>query len=155
LDALAAHGVRDRRYQLVRAGGVYGGIIHLVGVWVLCSVFPAGRLSIDERELVLQARLEQLRLGVSFAEAGASALAKWGFSLEVCEAVARQLAPSLAENPRHRDLAGLLSRAIAVADWHYGVKNEVTLLRSDLTINDLEECNQRAAAKIGKVSFGF
>ncbi len=131
------------------------GIMHLVGVWVLCSVYPAGHLTIAERELVLQARLEQLRLGVSFAEAGAAALAKWGFAPPVCEAVARQLAPSLAENPTHRELARLLSRAVAVADWHYGVKNEKTLLRSDLTITDLDECNQRAAQRVARIGFGF
>jgi HD-like signal output (HDOD) protein len=130
------------------------GMMHLVGIWVLCSVFPAGHLSISERELALQARLEQLRLGVSFAEAGATALAKWGFASGICEAVGRQLAPSLAENPDHRELARLLSRAIAVADWHYGVKNEITLLRSDLTITDLEECNQRASALVARIGFG-
>ena len=131
------------------------GIMHLVGIWVLCSVFPAGELTIEERELALQARLEQLRLGVSFAEAGASALAKWGFSPEICEAVLRQLAPSLCENPDHRELARTLSRAVAIADWHYGVKNEKTLVRSDLTITDVEECNHRAAEKVAKIGFGF
>jgi HD-like signal output (HDOD) protein len=131
------------------------GIMHLVGIWVLCSVFPAGHLSIEARELALQARLEQLRLGVSFAEAGAVALAKWGFALQICEAVSRQLAPSLCENTEHRELARLLSRAVAVADWHYGVKNEKTLLRSDLTITDLEECNQRASDQVAKIGVGF
>lgn len=131
------------------------GMMHLVGIWVLCSVFPAGHLPIEERELALQARLEQLRLGVSFADAGAAALAKWGFAPGICEAVARQLTPSLAEDPAHRELARLLCRAVAVADWHYGVKNEKTLLRSDLTITDLEECNQRAAQRVARVGFGF
>lgn len=131
------------------------GIMHLVGIWVLCSVFPAGHMSITERELALQARLEQLRLGVSFAEAGAAALAKWGFDPQVCEAVGRQLTPSLAEDPQHRELARLLSRAVAVTDWRYGAKNEKTLLRSDLTINDLEECNERAQSKVARIGFGF
>ena len=131
------------------------GIMHLVGIWVLCSIFPAGRMSIDERELALQARLEQLRLGVSFAEAGAAALTQWGFAPQICDAVSRQLTPSLCENPEHRELARQLSRAVAIADWHYGVKNEKTLLRSDLTITDLEECNQRAAEQVAKIGFGF
>lgn len=131
------------------------GIMHLVGIWVLCSVFPAGHMSISERELALQARLEQLRLGVSFAEAGAAALAKWGFAPQICEAVGRQLTPSLADDPGHRELARLLSRAIAVTDWRYGIKNEKTLLRSDLTITDLEECNARAMQKVARIGFGF
>jgi len=131
------------------------GIMHLVGIWVLCSVFPAGQLSIEERELELQARLEQLRLGVSFAEAGAIALTKWGFAPPICEAVARQLAPSLSEDPEYRELARLLCRAVATTDWHYGVKNERTLVRSDLTITDLEECNQRASGQVAKIGFGF
>jgi len=131
------------------------GIMHLAGIWVLCSVFPAGHLSIADRELALQARLEQLRLGVSFAEAGAAALAKWGFAPAICEAVLRQLAPSVCEDPEHRELARLLSRSVAITDWHYGAKNERTLLRSDLTITDLEECNQRAVAKVAKIGFGF
>lgn len=131
------------------------GMMHLVGIWVLCSVFPPGHLTIEERELALQARLEQLRLGVSFADAGAAALVKWGFAPVICEAVARQLTPSLAENPVHRDLARLLCRAVAIADWHYGAKNEKTLLRSDLTITDLEDCNGRAVVAVGKIGFGF
>ncbi len=131
------------------------GLMHLVGIWVLCSVFPAGHRSISEQELAQQARLEQLRLGVGFAAAGAVALAKWGFAPVVCAAVGRQLTPSLAEDPAQRELARLLSRAIALADWHYGAKNETTLLRSDLTINDVEECNARAAAQVARVGFGF
>jgi len=130
-------------------------IMHLVGIWVLCSVFPAGDLSIEERELALQARLERLRLGVNFAEAGAAALEKWGFSPEICNAVAWQVVPSLSENAEHRTLARWIYRAVAIADWHYGTKNENTLIRSDLTITDLDECNQRAAAKVAKTSFGF
>jgi HD-like signal output (HDOD) protein len=131
------------------------GIMHLVGIWVLCSAFPAGGQSIAERELALQARLEQLRLGVSFAEAGAVALAKWGFAEAICEAVERQLTPSTCADPGHRELARLLSRAIAITDWHYGARNETSLLRSDLTITDLEECNQRAAEQVARVGFGF
>jgi HD-like signal output (HDOD) protein len=131
------------------------GIMHLTGIWVLCSAFPAGHLTITERELALQARLEQLRLGVSFADAGAAALMKWGFVPSICEAVARQLTPSICVEPEHRELARLLSRAIAITDWHYGVKNETSLVRSDLTITDLEECNQRASVKVASVGFGF
>lgn len=131
------------------------GIMHLVGIWVLCSVFPSGGKAIAARELALQAQLEQLRLGVNFAEAGGTALAKWGFAPQICEAVAGQIAPSLSCHPDHRELARLLQRAVAVTDWHLGVKNEKTLLRSDLTITDLEACNQRAAEKVAKVGFGF
>ena len=131
------------------------GIMHLVGVWVLCSIFPSGPLSIEERELELQARLEQLRLGVSFAEAGAAALAKWGFAPAICEAVGRQFTPSLSEQPEHRALAQTLCRAIAITDWHYGVKNEKTLLRSDLTFTDIEDCNRWASAQVTKIGFGF
>ena len=131
------------------------GIMHLVGIWVLCSVFPAGHLSIEERELALQARLEQLRLGVNFAEAGGAALSKWGFAPQICNAVAWQIAPSVGDNPEHRELARLLQRAVAIVDWYYGVQNEKTLLRSDLTLTDLEACNQRAAGKVAKIGFGF
>lgn len=131
------------------------GIMHLVGIWVLCSVFPAGGMSIEERELALQARLEQLRLGVTFADAGAAALAKWGFAPQICDAVAWQIAPSVGTNPEHRELARLLQRAVAIVDWHHGVRNEKTLLRSDLTLTDLEECNQRAAGKVARIGFGF
>lgn len=132
------------------------GIMHLVGIWVLCSAFPAGQQqSIAERELALQARLEQLRLGVSFAEAGALALTKWGFTPAICEAVGRQLTPSVCEDPGHRELARLLSRSIAITDWHYGAKNETSLVRSDLTIDDLEACNQRASEQVARVGFGF
>jgi HD-like signal output (HDOD) protein len=131
------------------------GIMHLVGVWVLCSSFPPGGKAIAASELALQAQLEQLRLGVNFAEAGAAALSKWGFSERICDAVAWQIAPSIGAIPEHRDLARLLQRAVAVTDWHFGAKNEKTLLRSDLTINDLEECNQRTAAKVAKIGYGF
>lgn len=130
-------------------------IMHLVGIWVLCSVFPAGRLSIEERELALQAELEQLRLGVTFAEAGGAALTKWGFAPKICDAVAWQIAPSIGGNPEHRELARLLQRAVAIVDWHQGVQNEKTLLRSDLTLTDLEECNRRAVAKVARIGFGF
>lgn len=131
------------------------GIMHLVGIWVLCSVFPAGHMSIEERELALQAALEQLRLGVTFAEAGWAALQKWGFTPQICDTVRWQLVPSLCNDPEARETARLLSRAVAIADWHYGAQNEKTLLRSDLTLTDLEECNQRAAAKVAKIGFGF
>jgi HD-like signal output (HDOD) protein len=131
------------------------GIMHLVGIWVLCSAVPAGNLTIGERELALQARLEQLRLGMNFAEAGAAALGKWGFDPKICLAVGRQLTPSLCAHPEHRELARLLNRAVAAADWHYGARNEKTLLRSDLTITDLEECNRRAAKQVAQIGFGF
>ena len=131
------------------------GIMHLVGIWVLCSVFPPGRQAIAERELALQAQLEQLRLGVSFTEAGALALNKWGFAPSICVAVARQLTPSVCGEPGHRELARQLSRAIAITDWHYGAKNETSLVRSDLTITDLEDCNRRAAVQVARVGFGF
>ena len=131
------------------------GIMHLVGIWVLCSVFPAGPRSIEARELAMLADLEQLRLGVTFAAAGGAALAQWGFAPQICDAVSWQIAPSMGENPEHRELARMLQRAVAVADWHYGVRNEKTLLRSDLTITDLAEFNQRAAEKVARVGFGF
>ena len=54
------------------------GIMHLVGIWVLCSIFPDTNSSIDERELELQAQLEHHRLGVTFAKAGGIALRKVG-----------------------------------------------------------------------------
>jgi hypothetical protein len=129
--------------------------MHLVGIWVLCSVFPTGQKTIHERELALQAGLEQLRLGVTFAEAGGAALSKWGFAPQICSAVLWQLAPSLCNNAEHRDLARLLNRGIAIADWFYGAQNEKTLLRSDLTITDLDECNERASHKVAKIGFGF
>ncbi len=131
------------------------GIMHLVGVWVLCTLTPTHTTSIAARELALQAQLEQLRLGVSFAEAGAAALAKWGFPFAICTAVNRQLTPSLCRDPHHRALAILLSRAIAITDWHYGAKNEKSLIRSDLTLTDLEHCNARAARQTAKIGFGF
>ena len=131
------------------------GIMHLTGIWVLCSAFPTGSRSIAERELALQAQLEQLRLGVSFTEAGAVALTMWGFAPPICAAVARQLAPSICPDPADRELARMLSRAVAITDWHYGAKNEKTLVRSDLTITDVEECNQRAAEQVARIGFGF
>jgi HD-like signal output (HDOD) protein len=131
------------------------GIMHLTGIWVLCSAFPASLHSIAERELALQAQLEQLRLGVSFTDAGAVALFKWGFAPPICEAVARQLAPSICEEPAHRELARMLCRAVAITDWHYGAKNEKNLVRSDLTIDDVDECNRRAAEQVARVGFGF
>jgi len=131
------------------------GIMHLVGIWVLCSAFPSGGKAIAARELALQAQLEQLRLGVSFAEAGGAALGKWGFAPKICNAVSWQIVPSAGDNPAHRELARMLNRAVAVTDWYFGAKNEKTLLRSDLTITDLEECNQRAAEKVAKIGFGF
>lgn len=131
------------------------GIMHLVGIWVLCSVFPPQQASITERELALQARLEQLRLGVSFADAGAAALSKWGFAGRISAAVARQLTPSGCENPHDRELAMLLSRAIAITDWQQGAKNQMSLIRSDLTIDDVEAINRQAAAQVARVGFGF
>ncbi len=132
------------------------GIMHLVGVWALCTVFPGGQnMPIVARELILQAELEQLRLGLDFAEAGSQALAQWGFDPGVCRAVAWQVAPSIGDDPEARELARLLQRAVAATDWHYGAQNEKSLLRSDLTITDLEECNQRAAAKVARIGFGF
>jgi HD-like signal output (HDOD) protein len=130
------------------------GIMHLVGIWVLCSIFPIGQMSIDERELELQAQLEQLRLGVTFAKAGGIALAKWGFEEDVCAAVQWHIAPSAVDNPERRELAALLKRAVAITNWHYGVKNEQMLLRSDLTITDLEDCNQRSLEKVAQIGLG-
>jgi HD-like signal output (HDOD) protein len=130
------------------------GIMHLAGIWVLCSAFPPRMPTIAERELALQARLEHLRMGVSFAEAGALALTQWGFAQPICAAVDRQLTPSISEDPGNR-LALLLNRAIAITDWHYGAKNQNSLVRSDLTITDLEDCNARASAKVTRVGFGF
>lgn len=54
------------------------GIMHLVGVWVLCSVFPAGSMPIVARELALQAEIEELRMGLNFAAVGGTALFQWG-----------------------------------------------------------------------------
>jgi len=92
---------------------------------------------------------------VSFAEAGAAALVKWGFATQICEAVNWQIAPSVVEDDEQRELTRHLSRSVAIADWHYGAKNEKSLLRADVTITDIEEINQRAAAKVVKVGFGF
>jgi HD-like signal output (HDOD) protein len=131
------------------------GIMHLVGIWVLCSIFPAGHMSIGERELEMQAQLEKLRVGVTFARAGSRVMEKWGFAPQICDAVHWQLAPSAIENAEDRDLARLLHRAVAITNWHYGVKNEHTLIRSDLTITDLEKCNQRASERVGRIGFGL
>jgi HD-like signal output (HDOD) protein len=130
------------------------GIMHLVGIWVLCSIFPDTDSSIDERELDLQAQLEQHRLGVTFARAGGVALTKWGFDSEICAAVEWQIAPSAANTAGERALATLLKRAVAITSWHYGVRNEHTLIRSDLTITDLEECNERSLEKVARIGFG-
>jgi HD-like signal output (HDOD) protein len=130
------------------------GIMHLVGIWVLCSVFPSTRASINERELDLQAQLEQQRLGVTFAKAGGLALTKWGFDPEICSAIEWQIAPSAADGPEVRELARLLRRAAAITNWHYGAKNEQMLIRSDLTITDLEECNERALEKVAAIGLG-
>lgn len=130
------------------------GIMHLVGIWVLCSIFPPGHLSIDECELELQAQLEQHRLGVTFARAGGRALAKWGFTPDICAAVQWQIAPSACEDDSHRELSRQIKRAVAITDWHYGVRNERTLISSDLTITDLEACNQRALEKVARIGLG-
>ncbi len=131
------------------------GIMHLVGIWVLCGAFPAEGMPIATRELALQAELEQLRLGVNFAGVGGAALAQWGFAPDVCQAVSWQIAPSIGTAPAGKELARLLHRSVAISDWNYGAKNEKTLIRSDLTITDLEECNQRAAKKVARIGFGF
>jgi HD-like signal output (HDOD) protein len=131
------------------------GIMHLVGIWVLCGAFPAGHLSIAERELCLQADLEHLRLGVNFAHAGSQVLNRWGFPAAVSEAVRWQLTPSCVTEPKHFGLTKLLNRAVAIAEWHYGARNEVNLIRSDLTITDLDDCNNRAAEKVARIGFGF
>ncbi len=130
------------------------GIMHLVGVWVLCSVFPYRHLTINERELKLQMQLEELRLGVGFARAGSKAMDRWGFETEICAAVLWQLAPTACEVPGQRELSELLYRAVAIVDWHYGVRNEHTLIASDLTINDLEDCNRCAVEQVAKIAFG-
>jgi HD-like signal output (HDOD) protein len=131
------------------------GIMHLVGIWVLCSVFPAGATSIGERELELQAQLEQLRLGLTFAKAGGQALKMWGFAPQICDAVMWQLAPSAIENPEHREIARWLNRAVAITNWHYGVRNEQTLIKSDLTITDIEDCNRRASERVMRIGLGM
>lgn len=132
------------------------GIMHLVGIWVLCSVFPpGGRQTIKDRELAMQAQLEQLRLGVSFTEAGAAALGKWGFAESICNAVLWQLAPSAANSEEDANIARMLCRGVAIADWNYGAQNEKTLIRSDLTIEDINACNHRAAIKVANIGFGF
>jgi HD-like signal output (HDOD) protein len=130
------------------------GIMHLVGVWILCGTFPAWPKTIEEHELALQAQLEQLRLGVNFAYAGGGALARWGFEPPVCNAVLSQLTPSLVADPAHFGLARVLNRAVAITDWHYGGQNEGNLIRSDLTITDVQECNERAAARVAKIALG-
>jgi HD-like signal output (HDOD) protein len=130
------------------------GIMHLVGIWVLCSIFPVGHMSIGERELELQAQLEQLRLGLTFAKAGGQALKMWGFAPAICDAVLWQLAPSAIEIPEHRELARVLNRSVAITNWHYGVRNEQTLIRSDLTITDVEDCNRRASERVAKIGLG-
>ena len=131
------------------------GIMHLVGVWVLCSVAPSTTSSIAARELALQAELEQLRLGVSFAAAGALALRQWGFPADICTAVHCQLTPSTCEGTHTRAVATLLNRAVAITDWHYGSKNEKSLIRADITLPDLDACNRRAARQVARVGFGF
>lgn len=135
-------------------GAYTAGIMHLVGIWVLCTLVPPGGLSINERELVLQAELEQHRLGVNFARAGSLAMSQWGFHPEISEAVHWQLAPVACENLEHRRLAVLLQRAVAITDWHYGARNEKTLICSDLTIDDLQRCNELAQEKVARLAFG-
>lgn len=129
-------------------------IMHLCGIWVLSSIFPSGGLSIDERELELQAQLEQHRLGVTFARAGGRAMTMWGFDPEICSAVLWQIAPWAVEKSGDRELATLLNRAVAITEWHYGARNEHSLIRSDLTITDLEECNRIASKKVSRIGFG-
>ncbi len=131
------------------------GIMHLIGVWVLCSAAPPCSSSIAARELAMQAQLEQLRLGVSFAAAGALALQKWGFPSAISTAVFCQLTPSTCEGTHARHLATLLHRAVAITDWHYGCKNEISLIRADLTLPDLEASNRRAARQVARIGFGF
>jgi HD-like signal output (HDOD) protein len=131
------------------------GIMHLVGIWVLCGIFPVGHMSIEERELDMQAHLEYLRLGVSFPIAGARAMERWGFERSICDAVRFQLAPAALEDPERRELARLVNRAVAITDWHFGARNEQSLIRSDLTITDVEDCNRIASEKVARIGFGF
>jgi hypothetical protein len=63
--------------------------------------------------------------------------------------------PSLVPTGDGGGLARQLQRAAAVVDWHYGVKNERTLLRSDMGMTDMEECNARASEKVARIGFGF
>lgn len=136
------------------ASAYTAGIMHLVGVWVLCSIFPPSGLTISEKELSLQAELEQHRLGVHFARAGSKAMALWGFHDDICAAVLWQLAPSACEDASHRKLARLLQRAVAITEWHYGARNEQTLICSDLTVNDIDTCNEIATQKVSRIAFG-
>ena len=130
-------------------------IMHLVGVWVLCRAFPQAPVSMAERELELQAELERLRLGLSFAEAGGGVLERWGFDRALCAAVRWQIDPAALTEPGHFELGKLLYRASAVANWHYGAQSVLNMRRSGLTQAELEECNALAAEQVAQIGAGL
>ena len=96
------------------------GLMHLVGVWILCRRYPAAEGCIESADLVQMAQFERLRFGVAFAQVGAAALARWGFSTAVCEAVCWQNEPELAEDPAHAALAAQLRRAVRLSETVLG-----------------------------------
>jgi len=134
------------------ASAYAAGLVHLAGIWVLGGAFPGLHRAIANRELRLQARQEELLLGINFTQAGSLALREWGFGDRICQAVARLFTLAPDGEPMDSKLDLLLRRAVAATDWHFGAKNPCALIAADLTIDDLEVCNHRAAASAARLN---
>ncbi len=96
------------------------GLMHLIGVWILCRQIPAEGNLIGCANLAAMAMAEKLRFGMAYAQIGATALEKWGFPKTVCEAVCWQNEPELAEEPAHTVKAQQLKEAIRFTDLAMG-----------------------------------
>jgi HD-like signal output (HDOD) protein len=90
------------------------GLMHLVGVWLLCQILPQSEDKIEARSLAEQEAVEAERFGTTYARIGAQALRAWGFNEAVASAVEFQNSPETAGE--HRVLAEHLKDAIWVAE---------------------------------------
>jgi HD-like signal output (HDOD) protein len=102
--------------------GFVAGLMHLVGVWLVCQAVPPSGVQIEARELALQAQLERLRFGVTAAEIGGHALLEWGFPPSVASAVRWQHTPWEAETPEEQTAAERLRHATQLVDVAFNVE---------------------------------
>jgi HD-like signal output (HDOD) protein len=96
------------------------GLMHLIGVWILCKQMSADGTAISAPSLPAQAQAEKLRFGIAYAQVGATALERWGFAKEVCEAVCWQNEPEFAEEPAYTAKAQQLKEAIRFTELCLG-----------------------------------
>lgn len=97
------------------------GLMHLVGVWILCKQVPATGEPMHCTNLGTMAQMEKARFGQAYAQIGATALERWGFSKGVCEAICWQNEPELAEDPAHTQKAQQLRTAIQFTELALGL----------------------------------